>query len=326
MSREMSELTPPTFRDVLLARRRIAPHLDPTPIFRSPLLDNMMGFPMYLKCENLQPTGAFKVRGGINLISVMQDCIGEKGVITASSGNHGQSIAYAGRTFGVRAVVHVPERTDPIKIRAIEGLGAEVQARGRDYDEAREMAEERAEAEGFYYVHTGNEPLLIAGVGTLALELMEVVPDLDVLFTAIGSGTCATGAGLVAKTINPDLRLIGVQAEGADAVYRSWCDGQLHQLPEINTEAEGLATRVAFELPVSMLRELLDDFVLVSDEQMRREMGTLMEMAHLVAEEAGAAAFAAAREMADELQGKRVAAVVSGGNINLDKLRAAVLG
>ncbi len=325
MNCKRGEIAPPTFRDVLLARRRIAPHLSRTPIFRSPLLDQMMGFSMHLKCENLQPTGAFKVRGGINLMSVVRDQIHEEGVITASSGNHGQSIAYAGRTFGVRVVVHVPENTDPIKIKAIEGLSAEVEARGRDYDEAREMAEDRAQSEGFYYVHTGNEPLLIAGVGTLGLEIMEDVPDLDVLITPIGSGTCATGAGLVAKTINPDLRLVGVQAEGADAVYRSWRDGQLHQLSAIDTAAEGLATRVAFQLPVKMLRELLDDFVLVSDDQMHCAMGTLMEMAHVVTEEAGAAAFAATEELSDELQGKRVAAVLSGGNINLDKLRSAIL-
>ncbi len=319
------KLTPPTFHDVLLARRRIAPYLRPTPVYQSPLLDESLGFNAFVKCENLQPTGAFKVRGGINLLSVLPEEIRDRGVITASSGNHGQSIAYAGHTFGVRVIVHVPEGTNPLKIRAIETLGAEVVEHGRDYDEARVMAEERAEAEGYYCIHTANEPYLIAGVGTAALELIEAVPDLDVLIVPIGGGSGASGGGMVVKTINPSIRVIGVQAEGADAVYRSWQSGSLQERPEVSTFAEGLATRVAFELPLGVLTEVLDDFVLVSDEEMRDSIGFLLEMTHMLAEGAGAASTAAARRMSAELAGRRVGLILSGGNLNLDRLKNLVL-
>ncbi len=318
------KLTPPTFQDVLLARRRIAPYLRPTPVYQSPLLDDAFGFEASVKCENLQPTGAFKVRGGLNLLSVLPETFRDRGVITASSGNHGQSIAYAGRTFGTRVIVHVPENTNPLKMRTMELLGAEVVAKGIDFDEGREMAEERAESEGYYYIHNANEPYLIAGVATAALELLETVPDLEVLLVPIGAGSGACGGGLVAKTINPDIRLIGVQAEGADAVYRSWRDGTLQQTPEILTFAEGLATRVAFELPFRMLRDLLDDFLLVSDDEMRAGIRFLLDNTHMVAEGAGAATTAAALKLGDELRDKRVGLMLSGGNMNLDRLRVAL--
>ncbi len=318
------KLTPPTFQDVMLARRRIAPHLRPTPVYQSPLLDDSFGFEASIKCENVQPTGAFKVRGGINLLSVLPESLKRRGVITASSGNHGQSIAYAGRAFGTRVIVHVPENTNPLKIRTMEVLGAEVVAKGRDYDEGREMAEERADSEGYYYIHNANEPYLIAGVATAALELLEIVPDLEVLLVPIGGGSGACGGGLVAKTINPDIRLVGVQAEGADAVYRSWRDGTLQETPEVRTFAEGLATRVAFELPFKMLRQLLDDFILVSDDEMRAAIRFLLETTHMVSEGAGAATTAAALKLGEALRGRRVGLILSGGNMNLDRLRTAL--
>ncbi len=312
--------TPPSFHDVLLARKRIKPYLRPTPIFQSPMLDDAFGFNAFVKCENLQPTGAFKVRGGVNLMSILPQEFAERGVITASSGNHGQSIAYAGSLFDVPVIVHVPEDTEPLKVKAIEIMGAEVVTAGEDYDEAREMAQERAEEEGYYCVHTANEPYLIAGVGTAVLELLEETPDLDVLLIPVGGGSGACGGGLVAKTVNPDIELIGVQAEGADAVYQSWRQGKLLERPKINTFAEGLATRVAFELPSKMLEDLLDDFVLVSDEEMRQGIRFLLEMTHLVAEGAGASSTAAAWRMRDKFANQKVGIVLSGGNINADRL------
>ncbi len=318
--------SPPAFHDVLMARKRIAPYLRPTPVFQSPMMDEAFGFEAFIKCENLQPTGAFKVRGGINLFSVLPAKYTNRGVITASSGNHGQSIAYAGYTFDVPVSVHVPEGTEPLKIRAMQTMGAEVICEGKDYDEARETAEERADREGRYYVHTANEPYLIAGVGTAALELLEEVPQLDTLIIPIGGGSGACGGGLVAKTINPEIELIGVQAAGADAVYRSWKSKQLQEIPQVTTFAEGLATRVAFELPLRMLSQLLDDFLLVSDEQMRDGIRFLMDMGHLVAEGAGAASTAAAHQLSERLSGRKVGIILSGGNINADRLVQMVTG
>ncbi|MFP4200226.1 MAG: threonine/serine dehydratase [Clostridia bacterium] len=314
------KLIPPTFYDVLMARRRIAPYLRPTPTFNSPLLDDTLGFSAHVKCENLQPIGAFKVRGGINLMSILADTTRERGVVTASSGNHGQSIAYAGALFGVPVRVYVPAGSEPLKIRSMQAMGAEVVVEGRDYDEAREATEAAAVSEDKYFVHTCNEPHLIAGVATATLELLEVVPDLDVLIVPIGGGSCACGAGLVAKTVNPAIRVIGVQAEGADAVYRSWRSGRLETVPQVDTFAGGLATRVAFELPLQMLRDLLDDFLLVSDEEMIEGIKFLMDMTHQVAEGAGAASTAAALRMREDLAGMRVGIMLSGGNIGVETL------
>ncbi len=321
---KFGEMKPPTAHDVLLARRRIKPYLKPTPIFTSPMLDEALGFETFVKCENLQPTGAFKVRGGINLFSVLPQEVKERGVITASSGNHGQSIAYAGDEFDVYVSVHVPAGTNPLKIEAMETMGAEVVEEGKDYDEAREMAEERAEEEGLYYVHGANEPFLIAGVGTAYWELLEEVPDLDVILVPIGGGSGACGAAAVIEAFNPDIELIGVQSEGADAVYRSWRSGRREADEEIDTFAEGIATRVPFELPFQILAEHLDDFVLVSDAEMEEAIRFLLDMTHLVAEGAGAAATAAARKMKERLAGKKVGLMLSGGNFNLDKLRGVL--
>ncbi|MFO7942083.1 MAG: threonine/serine dehydratase [Bacillota bacterium] len=320
MTDPKDNLNPPTFHDVLMARKRIAPYLRATPVFNSPLLDETLGFFAYVKCENLQPIGAFKVRGGINLMSVLSDATRRRGVVTASSGNHGQSIAYAGSLFGVPVTVYVPAGSEPLKIRSMECMGAEVIVEGRDYDEAREAAEEAGLRDEKYFVHTSDQPHLIAGVATATLELLEVVPDLDVLIVPIGGGSAACGAGLVAKTVNPDIRLVGVQAEGADAVYRSWHSGRLQTIPEVNTFAGGLATRVAFELPFRMLRGLLDDFVLVSDEEMIEAIKFLMDMTHQVAEGAGAASTAAALRMRSELADMRVGLMLSGGNIGFETL------
>jgi len=313
--------TPPEFHDVLLAKKTIELYLRPTPVYTSPLLDDAFGFRAYIKCENLQPTGAFKVRGGINLMANLPEVYRRRGVITASSGNHGQSIAYAARLFDVPATVYVPEGTNPLKIRAMENLGADVVSYGPDYDTAREKAEEQAEVNGMYYVHGANEPYLIAGVGTAGLELIEEVPELDVLFMPIGGGSGASGSGLVVKTINPNLRLIGVQAEGADAVYQSWKANELLTRPKVTTFAEGLATRVAFRLTFRMLQTYLDDFVLVSDDELRSAIGFLLEMAHLLAEGAGAATTAAAGRLKGELAGKHVGIMLSGGNLNLARLK-----
>jgi len=324
MTADKDKLIPPTFHDVLLARQRLAPYLRPTPVFQSPFLDSTLGFKAYIKCENLQPTGAFKVRGGINLLSQLPAEYRRRGVITASSGNHGQSIAYAGRAFGIPVTVHVPTGTSPLKIRAMENLGAQVVVAGKDYDAAREMAEARAATEGFYYVHSANEPHLIAGVATTALELLETVPELEVLIVPIGAGSGACGAGLVVKTLNPKVQLIGVQAAGAAAVYHSWRTRRLQSIPEVRTFAEGLATRVAFELPFKMLQAYLDDFVLVTDEELKQAIRFLLEMTHMLAEGAGAAATAAALQLREQLAGRHVGIILSGGNMNLERLQAVL--
>jgi threonine dehydratase len=317
-------LEPPTFQDVLRARTVVRRYLEPTPLIHSPLLSERLGCEVYLKCENLQPIGAFKIRGGLYLMSRLNEDERRRGVVTASTGNHGQSIAYAASRFGVHPVIYAPEHGNPDKIAAMRRLGAEVVLAGRDFDEARLASEERAERDGLRHIHSANEPDLIAGVGTYALEIIEQAPDLDAVIVPIGAGSGICGTATVMKTVNPDIRVIGVQAEGMPVVERSWRARRLLTIPGGHTIAEGLAMRVAFELPLRIINELVDDIVLVSDGEIAHAIVEIIEGAHVVAEAAGAAALAGARRVMDRLAGRKVALVISGGNITAERIRWAL--
>ncbi len=312
----------PTFADVLAARRAIAPYLRPTPVVTSPALDRLLGCRAFVKCENANPTRAFKIRGGINLISRLPEDERRRGVIASSTGNHGQSIAYASRLFGVRATIGVPKNANPVKVQAMRDLGGEVVEIGRDFDEAREWVERTAEAEGYRYIHSANEPLLIAGVATISLELIDEVPDLDVIIVPVGGGSGASGHCITAKTINPGVQVIGVQAAGAPAVERSWRARRHITTETMTTKAEGLATRIPFELPLGILWDKLDDLILVNDEEMEDGIRILLDTTRQVAEHAGAAPVAAARRLWDRISGRKVGLILSGGNITIEALRA----
>jgi threonine dehydratase len=310
----------PTLSDVLSARRQIAPYLRPTPLYAYPALSELVGAEVWVKHENHQPIGAFKVRGGVNLVSRLDDAERRRGVVTASTGNHGQSISFAGRLFGVRAVVCVPEGANPVKLASMRALGGELVEHGRDFDEARENAEGLAAENGYRYIHSGNEPHLIAGVGTHTLEIVEEQPEIDVVIVPIGGGSGAAGACIAAKSIRRSIEVIGVQSDAAPAAYRSWASHSLLE-DRMATRAEGLATRVAFELPQQILWEQLDDFVLVGEEDLERSVLLMLEHTRNLAEPAGAAPLAAALQLRDRLAGKRVALILSGGNISPDHLR-----
>jgi threonine dehydratase len=311
----MNELQAPVFTDVLGARRRIAPYLRPTPLYAYRGLSDLLGTAVWVKHENHLPVGAFKVRGGVNLVAQLSADERARGVITASTGNHGQSIAYAARIFGVRAIVCVPEGANPVKVAAIQGLGAEIVVHGRDFDEARDRCAELAAEHGYRYIHSGDEPHLIAGVATSTLELLEDEPGIDVIVVPIGGGSGAAGACIAAKAVDPQIEVIGVQSDAAPAAYRSWKERRLVE-DRMGTFAEGLATRVAFELPQRILRQHLDEFVLVSDDEIRSAIVTMIETTRNLVEAAGAAPLAGALSMRERLAGKRVALVCSGGNIS----------
>jgi threonine dehydratase len=315
----MTHWPEPTLADVLEARSRISPHLRPTPLFGYAALDDLLDANVLVKHENHQPIGAFKVRGGVNLVSQLSPQERERGVIAASTGNHGQSIAYAARLFGVAATICVPEQANPVKVASMRGLGAELVFHGRDFDEAREHCEQLAEQRGSRYVHSGNEPLLIAGVATETLEIVEEEPHIDVVIVPIGGGSGAAGACIVAKGINPAVRVIGVQSEAAPAAFRSWREQRL-VADRMESFAEGLATRTAFELPMRILWRWLDDFVLVSDDEIREAQALMIEATRNLVEAAGAAPLAAALRLREQLQGKRVALVLSGGNASREQL------
>jgi threonine dehydratase len=313
----------PKLQDILQAQKRIRPYLARTPLHSYPAINELVGTTLFIKHENYQPVGAFKVRGGINLISQLSPEERERGVISASTGNHGQSVAYAARLFGVKARIVVPEKANPGKVAAMQGMGAEVIFYGDRYDEAKLHCEELAQQYGYRYIHSGNEPLLIAGVGTETLEMLEDEPGLEIIIVPIGGGSGAAGACIVAGTLNPSIRVIGVQSEASPAAYESWRQRRLVTAPN-RTLAEGLATGIAFELPQQILWQSLDDFLLVSEEEIMRAMVWMIERAHTLAEGAGAASLAAAYRMREELKGKKVGNICSGGNTSLEHLRLAL--
>jgi threonine dehydratase len=315
----MSEQAP-DLRDVLDAQRVIAPYLDPTPTRRYPALDGLLRSELFVKHENHLPTGAFKVRGGINLVARLDPEQIAAGVYAASTGNHGQSVAYAASLFGVTATIFVPRGANPVKVSSMRSLGATVVEHGVDFDEARERCEEVAVAHGARYIHSGDEPLLIAGVGTATLELLEREPSIDVILVPVGGGSGAAGACIVAKAIDPRIVVIGVQSEAAPAACRAWRERR-PVADEMRTFAEGLQTRVSFELPQRILGDHLDDFVLVDDDELRAATLQLIELTRNLVEPAGAASLAAALKLRERLAGQRVALVCSGGNISPAQLR-----
>ena len=311
----------PTVQDILDARRLIRPYLRRTPLHHYPALSEFLGCEVYVKHENHQPIGSFKVRGGINLIARLSDEERQRGVITASTGNHGQSIAYAARLFGVRAIIAMPEHANPDKVAAMRHMGAEVIFHGQDFDEAREYVEMLAEREGYRYIHAANEPYLIAGVGTMGLEILEDLPDVEFILVPVGGGSEASGISIAAKALSPSTQVIGVQSEAAPAAYLSWKAGRPQSTDYMNTFAEGLATRQGYELTIKILCQNLADFVLVSDDEIRRAVVWMLTYTHNLAEPSGAATLAAAYKLRDQLRGHRVALILSGANITVNALR-----
>jgi threonine dehydratase len=311
----------PDLADVLAARERIAPYLRPTPLYRYPALDALTGAQLRVKHENHQPVGAFKVRGGVNLISQLSAAERDRGVASASTGNHGQSVAYAAEVFGVKATIFMPEQANPVKVESMRALGADVVFHGRDFDDARERCEQQAAEHGYRYIHSGNEPALIAGVGTYTLEILADKPDTEVIVVPVGGGSGACGACIVAKAVRPSIEVIGVQSAAAPAAYLSWQAKALVQ-DTTSTFAEGLATRTAFELPQQILRDLLDDFVLVSDDELASATRVMIEKTRNLVEPAGAAALAAVLADPARFAGRKVAIVCSGGNISPAQLAA----
>jgi threonine dehydratase len=316
----------PTYQGVVAAREVVGRYLPRTPTFRYPGLSKDVGCELFIKHENHQPVGAFKVRGGVNLIAALPEEERRRGIVSATRGNHGLSLAYAARLFGVRAVIVVPHGNNPEKNDAMRAYGAELVEHGRDFDEAREHVQELVASEGLRHVHSANEPLLIAGVGTYALELFEDVPDLDYVVVPVGLGSGISGTCLVRAEVSPRTRVIGVQAERAPSIQRSWKEKRIVTTESADTFADGLATRVPATMTLEIIQREVDDFVLASEAEMERAVRDLLRFTHNLAEGAGAAPLAAIRSLGEPLKGKRVAMILSGGNIDRATLQAVLGG
>jgi threonine dehydratase len=316
----MNRMEPPTYADILAAAPTVRRFVKPTPLYEWPALSRLLGCRYYLKHENHTPTTAFKVRGGIYLVSRLTEEQKRRGIIGCTTGNHGQSLAYASRLFGVRCILVVPHNSNPDKLAAMSALGAELVEHGRDFDEARGHCEQLARHEGFRYVHSANEPDLIAGVGTLALEIFDDLPDPDVLIVPVGLGSGISGTSLVAAKRRPQARVIGVQSELAPSMTLSYRAGRPVETETPKTFAEGLATRIPAELTLEVMRRHVHEMILVSDDALRDAIGQLLRITHNLAEGAGAASTAAAFHLRDRLQNKKVVGILSGGNLDLREL------
>ncbi|MGD0309222.1 MAG: threonine/serine dehydratase [Acidobacteriota bacterium] len=315
----MTDLPMPTLHDVIAARPHVYRYLRPTPLYHYAGLSTLLGAEVWVKHENHQPVGAFKVRGGLNLAARLSEEERRAGLFTASTGNHGQSIAFAARVHRIKATIAVPERANPGKVAAMRGLGAEVVFYGRDFDTAREWIAAEAQARGGRFVGPTEEPL-ICGVGTYALEILEELPDVQIIIVPVGAGSGACGTSIVAKSINPSIEVIAAQSAQAPAMQLSWKSGQLITA-EMRTFADGVATRVPFLNTQRIMRQYLNDFVLVDDAAIKEAIVLLLQHTSNLAEGAGAVPLAAALQLKKRLAGKKVVLVLSGGNLALDQLR-----
>ena len=304
---------------VYAARRIVCRTLRPTPLLQHALLALETGLDIYVKHENHNPTSAFKVRGGLNLLAHL-GAEDRRGLITASTGNHGQSIAFACSREHVPCTVVVPIGNNPEKNAAMRALGATVIEHGADFDEARERAEALHVEQGLRYVHSANEPHLIAGVATYALEIFEELPDVDVILVPIGGGSGACGCSLVRTWVGSHAEVVGVQAAAADAFSRAWHTGTRETADRAATFAEGVATRTTFDLTFSILRQQLADVVTLTEEELMEGVRLALRTTHNLAEGAGAASLAAAVKLRDRLRNRRVVCVMSGGNIDRQTL------
>jgi len=314
----------PALNDVLSARARVRRLVRPTPLLWHPLLAAETGLNIHVKHENHNPTCSFKIRGGLNLVASLP-ADERRGVISASTGNHGQSIAMASRLEGVPCTIVTPRGNNPEKNASMRAMGAEVIEAGRDFDEAREYVERMSVERGLRYVHSANEPLLLAGVATYALEIFEDLPDADTVIVPIGGGSGASGCCLVRTALGSRAKVIGVQASRANAFARSWKTRTRVVGDSADTFAEGMATRVTFDLTYGILERELDDIVELTEGELAEGVRLALRTAHNLAEGAGAAPLMAAVKLREQLAGKKVVCVMTGGNIDAATLRGVLL-
>ena len=314
----------PTLTDIARARRFLNEHLTPTPMYRSAGFSETLGLDLHVKYENFQPIRSFKVRGGLYTMSLLDEAQRERGVTTASTGNHGQGIAYGGGLLGVPVTVVVPHGTPKVKSDAIRRLGAELVVHGETIADGFKRAREIAEETGKVYIEDGEDFGLMAGAGTIGLEIVEDLPDVDAVVLPVGGGNLIAGVGTAIKATNPEVRLIGVQAANAPSVYRSWQEGRTVITATCDTFAGGLATTYPGGLAFDVLKDQVDEMHLVTEDEMKRAIPVVLEHTGFIAEGAAAAVFALCMREAAALRGQRVAILFSGGNLGMDGVREMV--
>lgn len=319
--------SPISYDDVLAARERLKPYLAPTPLREYPLLNDLVGngIRVWVKHENHHPTQSFKIRNGLSVVTSLTPEERKRGAIGASTGNHGQGVAYAGKLLGVPVAICVPENNNAEKNAAIRALGAELIETGRTYDDTVIECDRIRAERGMTLVHSTNHLQVIAGAGTMTLEIIEQEPSIDAIVIALGGGSQSVGAMTVLAERAPHIKTYAVGASGAPAQYESWKQGRRLTGMPIDTFAEGIATGSAYDLTFDALKGGLAGFVTATDEEIYAAVRDLIRITHNVPEGAGAAGLAGLRKLAPELGGKRVAIVMCGGNLSMASLQRALL-
>jgi threonine dehydratase len=313
-----------SLRDFEEVRARIAPHIKRTPLLSSRQLSEATGYDTRLKAELFQRVGSYKIRGPLNKFALMADDQKRRGVVCSSAGNHAQGVALAARIHGIRAVVCMAQNATPSKIAATRGYGAEVVLHGTIWDEANEKAKELVQTEGLTYVHPFDDEQLIAGQGTLGLEIVQDWPEVDAVVVPIGGGGLISGVSMAVKGYNPGIRVIGVESSDGPAMQRSVAAGKLETI-DCKTVIDGLRVRRAGEINFSVVQRFVDDIVALPDRDIFEAMIWVMERCKLVVEGAAAAPVAALLHGLVQLPaGSRVAVVLSGGNVNLAQLKGLI--
>ena len=311
----------PTPTDLLAARAFVAAHYPRTPLYRAPFLSREHGGELWVKYENQGPIRSFKARGALYRLSLLDAAERKRGVVTASTGNHGQGIAFAGGLLDVPTVIVVPADSPRIKTDNIQFLGGELRVAGHSLSDAEHEARAIAAREGRIHIEDGDDAGLMAGAGTVAWEILDQLPDADAIIVPVGGGNLVSGVAQVAKRLRPDIRIIGVQSEAAPAVYRSWQSKRMVEAP-CTTFAGGLATSHPGALAFSVLKDIVDTMLLVSEADLREGIVTALRTTGQVVEGAGAASFAALKPLAKDLPGSKTVLILTGGNLPIEDLRA----
>ena len=312
----------PSLRDIELAEERIRRFFPPTPLEYSAGISNLIGREVYLKLETNLPTRVFKLRGAVNKLLTLPDSALRRGVLTASSGNHGFAIAYASRLFGTKAVICVPEKVNPQKLRAIQEQGAEVIRHGAGYDEAFEYAVETAKERGLTFIHAFNDADVIAGQGTCGLEMVRQLPDLSSVVVAIGGGGLISGVAIAAKESLPGCHVYGAETVAIPSMYESLKEGSLQRVTPGPTIADGMQAAVPGEMTFEAVRRYVDRVGLVTDSEIEDAVYDLLTVGRVLAEPSGASPLAAVKGELRDIPGKKLVLVVSGGNISVGLLRS----
>jgi len=312
---------PISISEAIRSRSIVRNYVKPSQLINYEGLSKLIGADVYIKHENHNPTGTFKIRGGVNLIYHLKQR-GIKGVITFSTGNHGLSIATAAKWFGLNAVVVVPKNNNPVKNRAIIECGAELVEAGTTFEEASQTVDQLCRERSLYYAHPANEPLLINGVGTEFLEIIEDLPDIDVMIVPLGAGSEAAAAITTLRAFRRDIEVIAVQAKDSPAAYNSWKKKEICNAPN-TTFAGGFATGKAYEIPYSIYKDGLGDFVLITEDEIYHAISLALHYTHNLAEGAGASSIMAAYKIREKLKGKNVVLQMSGCNASPEEIEEA---